>query len=122
VYTDRVIYTTVELLVTKSGKEVKKNVAGPVGITVMAYKSAKSGLEDYLMLFMSINIMLAVMNLLPIPILDGGYIMITCLETLIRRPVPRKLLEPVMMLFFICFIILFIFLFSNDLVRLMFKS
>ncbi|HNY27549.1 MAG TPA: site-2 protease family protein [Candidatus Sumerlaeota bacterium] len=122
VYTDRVIYTTVELLVTKSGEEVKKNVAGPVGITVMAYKSAKAGLENYLMLFMSINIMLAIMNLLPIPILDGGYIMITCLETLIRRPVPRKLLEPVMMVFFICFIILFVFLFSNDLVQFIFKS
>ncbi len=122
VYTDRVIYTTVELLVTKPGKEVKKNVAGPVGITVMAYKSAKSGLEDYLMLFMSINIMLAIMNLLPIPILDGGYIMITCVETLIRRPVPRKLLEPVMMVFFVCFIILFLFLFSNDLVQFIFKS
>lgn len=122
VYTDRVIYTTVELLVTKSGEEVKKNVAGPVGITVMAYKSAKAGLENYLMLFMSINIMLAIMNLLPIPILDGGYIMITCLETLIRRPVPRKLLEPVMMVFFVCFIILFVFLFSNDLVQFIFKS
>jgi membrane-associated protease RseP (regulator of RpoE activity) len=122
VYTDRVIYSTVELFATKSGEEVKKNVAGPVGITVMAYKSAKAGLENYLMLFMSINIMLAIMNLLPIPILDGGYILITCIETVIRRPIPRKLLEPVMMVFFVGFIILFLFLFSNDLVQFIFKS
>ncbi len=114
--TDRLIYETVAVF-GKSSKDLKRNVGGPIAIGVMAYDAAQRGWYDYLNLFAMICIILSVMNLLPIPILDGGYIAITIVEAIIRRPLPRKLIEPLLITFFILFLILFGWIFMNDIMN-----
>ncbi|MDR2695285.1 MAG: RIP metalloprotease RseP [Deltaproteobacteria bacterium] len=64
-------------------------VGGPILIAQMVGKQAKEGLEGVLALTALISINLAVLNLLPIPVLDGGHIFFFSLEMLMRRPVHR---------------------------------
>lgn len=103
---------------TKSGKEIKRNLGGPLMIGKMAYEKAQQGLSDYLNLLIVISIVLAVMNLLPIPVLDGGYILITLIEIIIRRPIPQRILAPILTVFFFLFMLLFVFIFYNDIMNM----
>jgi regulator of sigma E protease len=99
---------------------VKKNVGGPIVIGNLTYNMAKKGFHASLMWFINLNLILAVMNLLPIPILDGGFIVLSCLEAAMRRPVPVRVLTPVFTFFALCFITLFILISYQDVVRILF--
>lgn len=68
-----------------------KNLSGPITIAKVASASAKSGLESYLGFLALLSISLAVLNLLPIPVLDGGHIMYGLIELVTGREVPDKL-------------------------------
>ena len=111
--TDQIIYQTAAML-TRSWREISRNVGGPVLIGILAYKSAQQGLSNYLQLFAVISIVLAVMNLLPIPVLDGGYIVITIIEAIIGRPLPPKFLAGLLTTFMVLFMLLFVLIFYND--------
>jgi regulator of sigma E protease len=113
-FADRIVFMTIKFMVEQPWKEVKRNLGGPMVIGIMAYKTAKRGLVDYVNLFISISIVLAFMNILPIPVLDGGYIMITIVEAIIRRPVPDRVLKPILVGFTTMFFMLFVFFFYND--------
>ena len=67
-----------------------KNLSGPITIAKVASASAKSGLEAYLGFFALLSVSLGVLNLLPIPVLDGGHLLYGAIEAVIRRPVPEK--------------------------------
>jgi regulator of sigma E protease len=110
----RLVGATVHFFRTSSGRDIKRNLGGPIAIGVMAYQSAQRGLTDYLHLFIAISILLAVMNLLPIPVLDGGFIAIVLIETVIRRPVPQKVLVPILTFFWILLVILMVLISFND--------
>lgn len=112
--TIRIIDITITSIRESTWQDTKRGLGGPIAIGIMAYKSARQGLLDYLHLFLAISIVLAVMNILPIPVLDGGYIAITFLEMIIRRPIPQRVLIPVLTTFFFLFIMLFVFIFYND--------
>jgi regulator of sigma E protease len=66
-------------------------VGGPIMIAQMVGKQAGESLAGVLALTALISINLAILNLLPIPVLDGGHILFFCLETLIRRPLHRAI-------------------------------
>lgn len=68
-----------------------KNLSGPITIAQIAGATAKSGLQDFVSFIALLSIMLAVMNLLPIPVLDGGHILYCAAEILFRRPVPERI-------------------------------
>jgi regulator of sigma E protease len=65
---------------------VQDSVGGPITIMRMAGQEARSGLSDFLFFLASISVMLAVLNLLPIPVLDGGNAVLFILEGLRGRP------------------------------------
>lgn len=67
-----------------------KNLSGPITIAKVAAQSAKSGLESYISFLALLSISLGVLNLLPIPVLDGGHLMYYLVELLVGRPVPEK--------------------------------
>ncbi len=69
------------------------NVMGPVGITKTIYQQTDHGLVPVLMLAAFISVNLGIINLLPIPVLDGGHLLFLLLEMLFRRPVPPKVQE-----------------------------
>ncbi|HNW99972.1 MAG TPA: RIP metalloprotease RseP [Candidatus Cloacimonadota bacterium] len=61
-------------------EELKKNIGGPVMLVTMSQQSAKKGFDSILLFIASISIILMIMNLLPIPILDGGHIFFCIIE------------------------------------------
>jgi regulator of sigma E protease len=65
-------------------------VGGPIMLAQMVHHSAQSGLFDLLAIMAVISINLAIINLLPIPVLDGGHIVYFVLEMIFRRPVSDK--------------------------------
>jgi regulator of sigma E protease len=68
-----------------------KNLSGPITIAKVATASAKSGLEAYIGFLALLSVSLGVLNLLPIPVLDGGHLLFYFAELLAGRPVPEKI-------------------------------
>lgn len=68
-----------------------KNLSGPITIAKVASATADSGLESYLGFIALFSISLGVLNLLPIPVLDGGHILYGLIELLTKREVPMKI-------------------------------
>lgn len=68
-----------------------KNLSGPITIAKVATASAKSGLESYISFLALLSVSLGVLNLLPIPVLDGGHLLFYLVELLAGRPVPEKI-------------------------------
>jgi regulator of sigma E protease len=101
------------------GEVSLKNVAGPITIADAAGQSARVGLSTFLQFMAFISISLGVMNLLPIPVLDGGHLLYYSLEVLTGRPLPERIGEiaqraGVGLLFMLMALAVF-----NDLVRLL---
>ncbi len=94
------------------------DIAGPVMIVAMTTKAASSGAKIFLLLLSIISINLAVLNLIPLPILDGGQILFYSIEALIGRPLPVKVREYIHITTWIMFIILFLYLSTKDIWRL----
>ena len=67
-----------------------KNISGPITIAQVAGETASYGIEVYLGFLAVLSISLGVMNLLPIPVLDGGHLLYYAIEAVIRRPVPER--------------------------------
>ncbi|NKB32037.1 MAG: RIP metalloprotease RseP [Pseudomonadales bacterium] len=68
-----------------------KNINGPITIAQVAGQTATYGLDVYLGFLALLSISLGVLNLLPIPVLDGGHLLYYMIEAVIRRPVPERI-------------------------------
>ncbi len=101
--------------------QLKRNigqVGGPIMIIAMTAKSSAHGFALYLLLLALISINLAVLNLIPLPILDGGQILFYSIEAIIGRPIPHKIREYIHIATAILFMIFFVYLTINDISRL----
>jgi len=76
-----------------TGEASLKNVTGPITIADYAGQTARMGVASYLSFIAFISISLGVMNLLPIPVLDGGHLLYYSLEVLTGRPVSERVAE-----------------------------
>jgi len=74
-----------------TGKLSWHSISGPVGIAQGAGESASRGLSDYLFFLALISVSLGVLNLLPIPMLDGGHLLYYLIEIVLRCPVSDKM-------------------------------
>lgn len=82
-----------------------EHMSGPLGIVMMLWYSLKAdGLRGGLAFIILITFSLAIMNLLPIPVLDGGHILFSLIEYVIRRHIPNKLMN-ILMNTFACLLI-----------------
>lgn len=70
----------------------KANLAGPIGVAQLAGQVASAGFVNLLMFTAFLSINLGILNLLPIPLLDGGYIILLLIEGITRRKMPQKAL------------------------------
>ena len=68
-----------------------RNVGGPIKIAQMATQSAELGMTAYLAFMAILSISLAILNMLPIPALDGGHFLFLVIEGVIRREIPVKI-------------------------------
>ncbi|WP_034297427.1 RIP metalloprotease RseP [Herbaspirillum sp. RV1423] len=97
-----------------------KNITGPITIADYAGQTAKVGLVSYLSFIAFISISLGVMNLLPIPVLDGGHLLYYSLEILTGRPVSERFGEIAQRAGLGILMTLMLVAAFNDIVRLMF--
>jgi regulator of sigma E protease len=103
---------------TLFSKKGIKQVAGPVAIIAMTVKGAAAGWQIFMLLLAIISINLAVLNLIPLPILDGGQILFYSIEAIIGRPIPNKIREYIHIATWIMFMILFACLTAQDVTRI----
>ncbi|WP_411823519.1 site-2 protease family protein [Leptospira sp. 'Mane'] len=96
----------------------KENLSGPVGIVHFAGESLEYGWATYLGFVANISLALMVMNLLPIPMADGGHIVLYAYEAITGRPLPRKAIEAIFRIGFFFLIGLGMYVTFNDVMRL----
>ncbi|MBP0597113.1 RIP metalloprotease RseP [Herbaspirillum sp. LeCh32-8] len=99
-----------------------KNITGPITIADYAGQTARVGLVSYLSFLAFISISLGVMNLLPIPVLDGGHLLYYALEILTGRPVSERFGEIAQRAGLGILMALMLVAAFNDIVRLMFQG
>ncbi len=87
---DLVVFTLKSIKKMLTGLISHKNLSGPITIAKVASASAQSGLEAYMAFIALLSVSLGVLNLLPVPVLDGGHLMYYTIEMLVGRPVPEK--------------------------------
>ena len=99
------------------GKADISNLSGPIGIAQISGEVVKLGFLPFLMLIAHISISLGLVNLLPIPVLDGGHIMFYTLEKILGRPLKRKTQEFLFRIGFAILMTLMFFTFYVDFVN-----
>lgn len=108
-------YTGLKKMIT--GAVAADSVGGPILIAEMIGKQAQVGMVPLLLLGALISVNLGLLNLLPIPVLDGGAILFCLIELVIRRPVPEKVQDWAMRGGAALLIALMIFATFNDILR-----
>ena len=104
-----------------TGEVSFNQLAGPIGIGKIAGDTAQSGgilALIYLMALISIN--LGIINILPLPVVDGGHVVIAIIEGVMQREIPLKIKYYIQITGSIFLMSLFIFVFANDIYRLIF--
>jgi regulator of sigma E protease len=101
-----------------TGEVSLKNVSGPLTIAGVAGQAADTGFSTYIEILAFISLSLGVMNLLPIPVLDGGQLLYYSLEVLTGRPLPARIGEIAQLAGFGLMLMLMALAVFNDLVRL----
>jgi regulator of sigma E protease len=105
-----------------SGEISPKTIGGPIQIAQEAGKQGKKGVPYLLGLIAILGINLGLINLFPIPILDGGHLLFLGIEAILGRPVSIKKMEIAQQIGLILIILLMIFAFHNDLRRIFFPG
>jgi regulator of sigma E protease len=95
-----------------------RTLGGPIAIGQMAGQSLQVGWDTFLNFMAYISISLAVLNLLPIPVLDGGQFLFLLAEAVIRRPLSLRLRERLTAVGLVMILLLMVFAFSNDILKL----
>lgn len=101
-----------------TGRE-KAELAGPVGIAQMAGQVAQVGFVHLLEFTALLSINLGIINLLPLPVLDGGHLIMILIEGVTRKKVPTKVLEKIQMTGVALLLALFLYTTFSDISRLL---
>ena len=95
-----------------------RGLGGPVAIAQQAGQAASQGLPELLLFLTMLSANLAVINFLPIPILDGGHMVFLVLEGILKRPVSERVVIAFHYAGFLFIISLMLFVLSLDIGRL----
>jgi len=101
------------------GDASSDSISGPVGIAGYAADSFSSGYTSFLSLLAMLSISIGILNLLPIPMLDGGHLMYYLVEFITRKPVPERVQLILQQVGITFLILLTFFALYNDLMRIM---
>jgi regulator of sigma E protease len=94
-----------------------RTLAGPIGIAQASGEAYRAGFPELLMLVSFISLQLGIFNLLPIPVMDGGVILLLLVEGLIRHDLSLKVKERFLQVGFLFLLLLVVFLMCNDIMR-----
>jgi regulator of sigma E protease len=103
-------------LVTRA--RVPEGITGIVGIAVLTHGSVESGFMSYLRLVALLSLSLAILNVLPLPALDGGRLLFVLIEAILRRPLNRRFEVMTNALGFVFLISLIVVITFNDIAHL----
>jgi len=107
-----------KLATPKDSRAASDSMGGPIAIFVMFWYSVQGSILVALSFTCFINVNLAIFNLLPLPILDGGHILFALIELITRRPLHRKVADILANIFLILLLTLFVLLSLRDFKRM----
>ncbi|MEN6605594.1 MAG: RIP metalloprotease RseP [Bryobacteraceae bacterium] len=96
-----------------------KSVHGPIGIAQLSGEAAREGPFAFVGLMAMVSLNLAVINLLPIPIMDGGVVLMLLIEMMMRRDMSLPVKEMVFKLGFVFLMVVMAFVIYNDIARIL---
>ena len=116
-------YGLIELTVVSIGKMINgsisaDNLGGPIMIAQMAGEQAKAGIMNFVWFIALLSVNLGIINLFPIPVLDGGHLLFFGIEAVTGKSVGDKLREKLIQFGAAMLVALMVFVFYNDIVRL----
>ncbi|MEG1773636.1 MAG: M50 family metallopeptidase, partial [Oscillospiraceae bacterium] len=104
-----------------TGRYAVNQLSGPVGVVSAIGAASKMGLESVMLMAAFIAINVGIFNLLPLPILDGGKVLIMLIEAVIRRPINAKLIDWTMTGSVVLMMMLMLYVTYNDIFKLIVK-
>ena len=115
----------IELTVLSVGKIISgtlsaKTLGGPIMIAQLAGEHAKAGMTEFIFFIALLSINLGILNLLPIPVLDGGHLIFFLIEAVTGKPVNLRMREVAQQVGIVVLIMLMVFVFYNDITRILF--
>ncbi len=96
-----------------------KTIAGPIGIAQISGEAAREGPSAFVMLMAMLSMQLAILNLLPIPILDGATILMLFVEMIMQRDLSLNVKDAVLKVGFVFIMVLLAFVIYNDISRIL---
>ena len=100
-----------------SGQVSPTQLSGPLTIFHLAGSQAEAGLDHFLRLMVLLSLSIGLFNLLPIPLLDGGHILVAGVEMVTRRPLPPRIQAGMQYVGLVLILALILFALGNDAVR-----
>jgi len=107
-----------KLATPRESKAASDSLGGPIAIFVIFWLSVQGSILVALSFTCFINVNLAVINLLPLPVLDGGHILFALIEIITRRPLHRRVADTLANIFAVLLITLFVLLSCRDVKRM----
>ncbi|MGE5410294.1 MAG: RIP metalloprotease RseP [Clostridiales bacterium] len=104
--------------VIKGNVEFSSAFGGPVKIAQYAAKTAHSGITTFILFLATLSLSLAILNILPFPVLDGGHFVIILIEGIIKREIPVKVKVAIQNAGFVILLLFMAFVIYNDLISL----
>lgn len=98
--------------------EFKKAFGGPIKIAQIAAKSADSGISNFLYFLALLSLSLAILNIMPFPVLDGGHLVMIIVEAVIKREIPIKIKMAIQNTGLVLLLLLMAFIIYNDIISL----
>jgi len=98
--------------------EVGKAFGGPIKIAKFAAKSADSGVPSFLYFLALLSLSLAILNIMPFPVLDGGHLVMIIIEAIIKREIPIKIKMAIQNTGLVILLLLMAFIIYNDIISL----
>lgn len=116
-------YGLVKLTILSVGKMVSgrisaDNLGGPIMIAQMAGEQAKAGVVNFVWFIALLSVNLGIINLFPIPVLDGGHLVFFGMEAVTGKQVSEKLREKMIQFGAVILVALMVFVFYNDIIRI----
>lgn len=110
------IYTGLKMLF--SGSIPLSNLGGPIAVASIAGDAAKAGIITFLLTMSLISVNIGMVNLLPLPALDGGALLLYAAEAFYGKPLPKSVQIAVQRIGIFVILLLFILVFYNDILRI----
>ena len=105
-----------------TGSASSRNISGPLSIAEFAGMSARLGVAQFLGFLGLISLSLGLLNLLPVPVLDGGHLLYYAAELVRGRPLPERIRAAGQQVGLVALLALTVLAFYNDITRLLFRS